>query len=229
MKQVDQGILIHRINYSENSLLITLYTSSNGVQKFISKGVKKKAGNLIPMGIYEIDYYKKPSAELGSITNIVQIKHHFGISNSPIKQLISFFIADLLKQTQKSESKDKNTFDFINNSIQSLDNTNHTSHFLCLFLLEYIQTLGITPFIENENSNCFDLEKGVFTFNNTDSNFRIMNKSVGTIIDYYKNKKLSKNSNFKEVLNICLRYLSYHIPNFNMEKSINIIREIMYD
>ena len=42
MKQVDKGILIHRINYSENSLIITLFTYSNGVQKFISKGVKKK-------------------------------------------------------------------------------------------------------------------------------------------------------------------------------------------
>ncbi|MDG2343847.1 MAG: DNA repair protein RecO [Flavobacteriales bacterium] len=229
MKQVDQGILIHRINYSENSLIITLFTSSNGVQKFISKGVKKKPGNLFPMGIYEIDYYKKPTAELGSITNIVQIKHHFGISNSPIKQIISFFIADLLKQTQKSESKDDNTFNFITNAIQKLDNTNNVSCFLCVFILEYIDTLGITPYIEEENSNCFDLEKGVFTSNKTDSDNKIMNKSVESIIDYYKNNKLNPKSNFKEVLNICLRYLSYHIPNFNMEKSIDIIREILYD
>ena len=26
------------------------------------------------------------------------------------------------------------------------------------------------------------------------------------------------------MLNICLRYLSYHIPNFNMENSIDIIK-----
>ena len=229
MKQVDQGILIHRINYSENSLIITLFTSSNGVQKFISKGVKKKKGNLFPLGIYEIDYYKKPTADLGSITNIAQIKHHFGISNSPIKQIISFFIADLLKQTQKSESKDNNTFNFIIDAIQKLDKTNNISYFLCLFLLEYIHTLGITPYIEEEKSNCFDLEKGVFTNNKSDSKNIISNKTVESIIDYYNNNELNPNSNFKEMLNICLRYLSYHIPNFNMEKSIDIIREILYD
>ena len=106
MKQSDQGILIHRQNYSESSLLITFFTKKNGLQKFISKGVKKKAGNLNPLGIYEINYYKSPKQDLGNITDIHHTHAFHYDSISPLKNIISFFLADLLKQTLKTESED---------------------------------------------------------------------------------------------------------------------------
>mgnify|MGYP003948941695 CR=1 FL=1 len=233
MKQVDKGILIHRHNYSESSLIITFYTYKNGVQKYISKGIKKKSGNLIPLGLYELSFYKKPSNDLGSLSNITQIKQHYAISSNPLKQITCFFIADLLRQTQKTQTEDIETFIFISNYIDKLDNEKDLNSFVCIFLLEYLDFLGITPLLENKNANCFDIEKGVFIYHNKKSDTRIINEAVNSIINFYKyNKdqiKYSNINNSKEILTILLKYLSIHIPNFDMNKSIKIIREIIYE
>lgn len=232
MKQSDQGILIHRQNYSESSLLITLFTKNNGIQKFISKGVKKKSGNLNPLGIYEITFYKSPKQDLGNITEINQIQVYYSKNISPLKNITSFFLADLLKQTLKTETEDEETYLFIYNQIQKLHTIDNFNYFLLLFMIEFLDVLGIQPLIENDNANCFDIQKGTFIYENKATSTQIITPSVKVIIQLINKKKpdpseLIKHS--KETLILLIKYCSIHIPNFNMDESIQIIREILYD
>ena len=232
MKQSDQGILIHRQNYSESSLLITLFTKNNGVQKFISKGVKKKSGNLNPLGIYEITFYKSPKQDLGNITEINQTQIYYSKNISPLKNIISFFLADLLKQTLKTETEDKESFIFIYNQIQKLQTVNDFNCFLIVFMIEFIDILGIQPLIENDDANCFDIQKGTFIYQNKESATQIINPSVLVIIQLINKKSIASsdlNKHSKDTLILLLKYCSIHIPNFNMDASIQIIREILYD
>ena len=232
MKQSDQGILIHRQNYSESSLLITLFTKKNGIQKFISKGVKKKSGNLNPLSIYEITFYKSPKQDLGNITEINQIQVYYSKNISPLKNITSFFLADLLKQTLKTETEDEETYLFIYNQIQKLHTIDNFNYFLLLFMIEFLDVLGIQPLIENDNANCFDIQKGTFIYENKETSTQIINPSVQIIIQLIKktnpnSSELIKHS--KETLILLIKYCSIHIPNFNMDESIKIIREILYD
>ena len=232
MKQSDQGILIHRQNYSESSLLITFFTKKNGLQKFISKGVKKKSGNLNPLGIYEINYYKSPKQDLGNITDIHHTHAFHYNSTSPLKNIISFFLADLLKQTLKTESEDQETFEFIYNQIEKLQCVEDYNKFLLIFIIEFLDIIGIQPLLENDNANCFDIQKGIFIYENKSSSTQIINPSVLIIIKLLGKKSISPTDlkkNSKETLILLLKYYSIHIPNFNMNTSIKIIREILYE
>ena len=176
MKQSDQGILIHRQNYSESSLLITLFTKNNGIQKFISKGVKKKSGNLNPLGIYEITFYKSPKQDLGNITEINQVQVYYNKNTSPLKNIISFFLADLLKQTLKTETEDQESYSYIYNQIQKLHAVDDFNKFLILFMINFLDILGIQPLIENDNANCFDIQKGTFIYENKETSTQIINQ-----------------------------------------------------
>ena len=40
---------------------------------------------------------------------------------------------------------------------------------------------------------------------------------------------LKQKNSIKDTLILLLKYCSIHIPNFNMDESIQIIREILYD
>ena len=94
-----------------------MYTKTNGIQKFISKGVKKKSGNLNPLGIYEITFYKSPKQDLGNITEINQTQVYYSKNISPLKNIISFFLADLFQMLRRRVDLDliisKHAFDFV--------------------------------------------------------------------------------------------------------------------
>ena len=114
MKQSDYGILLNRISYSENSLITTFFTEKSGIQKFIFLGGKKKAGNLFPLGIYELTYFKRPDSELGKLNQAILDNSMNDIFFNPVKSVIAFFVSEILYQGIKSEEKDSELFSFIN-------------------------------------------------------------------------------------------------------------------
>lgn len=110
MKQTDLGVFIHRIAYSESSLITTFYTKNNGLQKFVFQGGKKKNSNLFPLNVCELDFYFRPDSELGKLTKADSITNLDSIFSSPIKSVIAFFIADVLRQTLQTNQKELKVF-----------------------------------------------------------------------------------------------------------------------
>jgi hypothetical protein len=231
MKQTDNGILLNRITFSDNSLITTFFTEKTGIQKFVFLGGKKKSGNLLPLGIYELTYYKRPDSELGKINQVVLVNPMNSIIATPLKSVITFFISEILYQSIKSEEKDAGLFVFINNEILLLENESHLKTYPALFLLKYISFLGIKPHIEDDNSIFFDLEQGIFTSNPLKLD-RSLSSNASVVIRNWLLEKEDVNyrleANSKEVVSILLAYLAIHIPNFKGQKSLELVREILH-
>jgi DNA repair protein RecO (recombination protein O) len=231
MKQTDIGILLNRISYSENSLIATFFTEKSGIQKFIFLGGKKKSGNLFPLGIYELTFYKRPDSELGKINQAVLVNSMHNIFLNPIKSVIVFFVAEVLHQSLKSEEKDAELFLFINNEINQLEREEQLKVYPALFLLKLITYLGIKPHVENVNSQYFDLEQGVFTSNPTNLDKSINSSASRAIRDYLleneHNTELLQ-ANGKEVISILIAYLAIHLPSFKGQKSLELVRDILH-
>ncbi len=231
MKQTDNGILLNRITYSDNSLITTFFTEKSGIQKFVFLGGKKKSGNLLPLGIYELTYYKRPDSELGKINQVVLVNSMNSIIATPLKSVITFFISEILYQSIKSEEKDAGLFVFITNEILLLENESHLKTYPALFLLKYISFLGIKPHIEDDNAMFFDLEQGVFTLNPLKLDRSISSNASVVIRNWLLEKEdinQSLEANSKEVVSILLAYLAIHIPNFKGQKSLELVREILH-
>jgi DNA repair protein RecO (recombination protein O) len=231
MKQTDIGILLNRISYSENSLIATFFTEKSGIQKFIFLGGKKKSGNLFPLGIYELTFYKRPDSELGKINQAVLVNSMQNIFLNPIKSVIVFFVAEILYQSIKTEEKDAELFLFINNEINQLESEEQLKVYPALFLLKLITYLGIKPHVENVNSQYFDLEQGVFTSNPTNLDKSINSSASRAIRDFLleneHNTELLQ-ANGKEVISILIAYLTIHLPSFKGQKSLELVRDILH-
>jgi len=230
MKQSDYGILLNRISYSENSLIATFFTEKSGIQKFIFLGGKKKAGNLFPLGIYELTYYKRPDSELGKLNQAVLDNSMNDIFLNPVKSVIAFFVAEILYQGINSEEKDTELFSFINQEINNLENQKEVRIYPALFLLNFISHLGIKPHVEDSNSHYFDLEQGVFVISPSNLEKTVHSNASeairGFLIETENYSELLQ-ENAKEVVSILIAYLTIHLPNFKGQKSLEFAREIL--
>lgn len=226
MKQTDTGIFLHRTSFSESSLITTFYTKNNGLQKFVFQGAKKKNSNFFPLNICELTYYRRPDSELGKLTASETIDSLSSIVSNPVKGIIAFFIADVVRQSLQTNEKETEVFLFLSDTISELNKTNELTLFPLRFLADFTCQIGIQPSMCDEIPLYFNLTEGEFH-----SDYRIGEWSEeGEIVkNMYAlfNKEEFPVSSKKQVLEILLNYYSVHIPRFDVGKSLEIIREVL--
>lgn len=219
------GILISKKNYSESSLVISFYTEESGLISFIFKGAKKKKIPLYYLGIYEIVYFRRPESNLGIINSINPAIALEDIYVKPQKLILSFFLVDVLKETLKVEQQDKQLFDFIKIQILELEVQEDLIFFPIKFLSSLIQNLGFSPIFEDENPKGFDLKNGKLTKEASDFDYA----TVRVIHAIFANIPINLDRiSGQKALSVLIDYCKLHLPNFNVDKSLKVIRETLY-
>ena len=225
MKKIDQGIFLNRIPYSESSLIVTYYTYSNGLQKFIFQGAKKKKNPIFPLAIGELTYYQRSDSQLAKLTEVTPSIILTGILENPIKSTVAFFIADVLKQTLQTNQKESMLFSFLHHQIEELNQSDRIGLFPAQFLANYCEHLGIMPNLTDDIPKYFDLQEGEFHNDVRLGALTITGPNVESLYRLFQDQKIENN---KEVLEVLLRYYALHIPKFNVTKSLEIIQTILY-
>ena len=225
MKQSTLGILIGKKNYSESSLILSFYTKEVGLSSFIFKGAKKKKLPIFYTGIYEISYFKRPDSNLGIIQSMEQAVVLTDTFSNPQKLILSFFMVEVLKETLKEEQQDKQIFDFVRDQILKLESQENLLLFPIEFLTVLIQYLGFSPVIDIENPKGFDLRKSQFT--EEVSEFDVAPVQLLNQI-FMKLQVHSEKNTAQKALTILLDYYKVHLPNFQVDKSLKVIKETLY-
>ena len=227
MKNTDNGLLLFKTNYSESSLILTFYTQSSGLSKYIYKGGKKKKTPFLVFGHYEISSFKRPESDLGIINSLTIATPYLSTSSHPIKVLISYFISDVLKQTLREEQADQQLFTFLLKLAEELNNTTNLKSFPLEFLANLIAQLGVSP-TTIEHATGFNMEEGVFL---SSGNGAITKdeKMASYLNDLFTTLKAPERNLDKEALEILLSYMRIHLPSFDNSRSISIIRDVIYD
>lgn len=220
---------MHRISYSESSLITSFFTYKHGLQKFLFQGGKKKAYALFPLSLSEITYYKRPDSELGKLTEASSYESLFQVQVEPVKSTIAFFMADVLKQCVQSEHPDHSLFHFIEEEIRKLNDSSDVSMFPLTFLLNLTVPLGIEPSLDLENKKYFYYEEGEFSDILRSGELLAKDSSVELIQELLRksgSEKIDKSLR-KEAFNTVLRYYEIHIPKFDVSNSLGIIKEVL--
>jgi DNA repair protein RecO (recombination protein O) len=233
VKENDKAIFLHRINYSESSLIATFYTLRHGIQKFIFQGGKKKSNALFPLSVSEITYYRRPDSDLGKLTEASPILVLAGITIEPMKSTIAFFLVDVLKQCLKTDQPDPQLFLFLESQIVQLDtcSSNELSLFATNFLIGLSEQLGIEPHLDQTNKKFFHLEEGEFKDLEGNGNLCASGPGVTLIQELLRHTptqhtdKLTRTEAFETMIH----YYRIHIPRFDVQKSLDVIREILYN
>lgn len=229
MKQKDFGIFIHRIAYSESSLIASFYTLEHGLTQFLFQGGKKKGGALVPMGIYELEYYSRNDSQLTKLTSTSIVHPFHSILNDPIKSTIAYFLCDVVRNTVHVNQSDKDIYHFLSQSIIELDLSENIQLFPIRFLTNYTHYLGIQPDCSASHPICFDLDNGEFFGHHVLNGITVEGQIANDLWMLFNNHDNELTTNKKELLNTVLKYYSIHIPRFDISKSLQIIQEVIYN
>ena len=227
MKTTDKGLLLYKTNYSESSLILTFYTQSSGLSKYIYKGAKKKKTPFLVFGHYEIVSYKRPETDLGMINSLAIATPFLSSASHPAKMLISFFVSDVLRQTLKEEQADKVMFSFLLSAAQELNETNQLKEFPLEFAAKLTINLGFAP-QTLPNATAFNLKTGRFSFDNGEGEY-MRNGPMASYLNILFSTLVAPHSDIqKQALGDVLFYMRIHLPSFDNTRSLSIIREILY-
>lgn len=225
MKTTHEGFFLHKYHFNESSSIVIFYTQREGIQKWVYKGGRKKSA-LNPLGFYELVCYKRPESELGLLQSIAFINPHLATRSSPPKLLLAFFICDIVRQTIHEGSPDSSIFDYLKCLSKELNESENIYLIPVHFLSQWMSYLGITP-IPLLNARALDPENGVFLIESNLSQHLINGAAIWN--DYLNGIEIKNKQSAKEMLHIMMKYLNYHVPNFNANKITEIIHQIIYE
>ena len=233
MKAKELGLLLDKQAYSESSMILHFYTLERGFQSFIFKGALKKRKALNQMGLYEISYFKRPESDLGIVNQLDFAWTPQVLFDRPQKVLLVFFMTDILQQTLRHQGPDPKLFYFIRDQLVHLETTDAERKFPTQFLAQYLMLLGYTPLVEEEHAAIFDLQKGSFCQASQGGATCIQDPQLVHFLkaQFWPNpeQELSSNLLYKEALRILIQYAQIHLSGFDLDKTMEILHDTLYD
>lgn len=228
MKEVDEGIFLHRTNYSESSLILTLFTKRSGLRKFIFKGGKKKAHNLYPLSVSEITYFGRKESELLQLTNAEAVEL-FEFPFDPVRSTIAFFIVEILRKCIHEGERDEKLYAFIRAEIEKLEHSTELAYFPLQFLVGFSEILGFLPMTKNLDSNSFHLRDG-----RIDNYSRLAEdvetgehiRLISVLINKGETNSFSR-ENRDKAMDVMLKYYSMQLPGLDELKTLSIVKEVL--
>ncbi len=235
MTSSTSAIVLSKIRYKDNDIIVKIFTREYGAISFIVKGSAKSKKSKIKfvyfqeLTIVNIQFNFNPNRNLQYIKDL-EIKHHYSSSHTDlVKTSVIIFLSEVLSNIITHQKKEVELYDYIEESLIWYDTNHLNSYFHLIFLLELTKYLGFYPDISDNHLQYFNLEEGIYESSKTskysikDVNLNLFNNILG--IKFDSNHLLALNSEEKmEVLNIIITYYKLHINNFKGLKSLDIIR-----
>ena len=235
MTSSTSAIVLSKIRYKDNDIIVKIFTREYGAISFIVKGSAKSKKSKIKfvyfqeLTIVNIQFNFNPNRNLQYIKDL-EIKHHYSSSHTDlVKTSVIIFLSEMLSNIITHQKKEVELYDYIEESLIWYDTNHLNSYFHLIFLLELTKYLGFYPDISENHLQYFNLEEGIYESSKTskysikDVNLNLFNNILG--IKFDSNHLLALNSEEKmEVLNIIITYYKLHINNFKGLKSLDIIR-----
>lgn len=233
MKKIDQGILLKRIPYSETSLVLSIFTRSEGKKSFLFQGAKKKKGNvLLPLSPIELTYFQRDDSQLAKLSETSLLHTFESVPFHPVKSTIVFFEVEVLSAILHEGVKDEHLFRFVENELCWLDGHVPLANYPLFWLLELTKYLGFFPLKPLNKTPFFDLENGHFL----GSAPMHLNFKNGIEVEWLSELVLLSKEEFllmdipkkyrKTCLSILTEFYKFHIPDFNLSDSLEIIESI---
>lgn len=237
MQVTTKGIVLSSLKYGDTSLITRIYTATDGLKSYLLKGVltskkgKLKAAYFQPLTQLEIVANHKNKGNLESIREVKVEYHYQTIHTEMAKNSVVLFLAEMLGNSILEEEPNEELYQFLEASLQWLDNHEKIANFHLYFLLNLTKYLGFYPDTKNISANCFDLRDGVFldiplgaACINEDE-LVYFKQLLGTNFDAMHSITMKK-TNRQELLKSLVLYFELHLQGFRKPKSLAILNEV---
>src|SRR5690606_30589641 len=231
-----KAIVLSAIKYGDSSLIVRLFTESDGMKTYMVKGVlsskkgKFKKGYFQPLTLLEVVASHRNKGTLESLRDVKLHTAYTSLQTDVVKSSLGMFLSEMLVVSTQEEEENTVLFHFICNGRLWLYAKAKIANFHIVFLLELTKYLGFYPDTSGVRYPYFDLKEGDFT-----STIRSEVIEGETLVDFkkfldtdYQNAceiKLNRQSRGL-LLDQIIRYYQYHLVAFKKPKSLEILSEI---
>lgn len=237
MQVTTKAIVLTSIKYGDTSLIVKMYTQSNGIKSYILKGVlssrkgKLRTAYFQPLAQLELVAIHRDKGTLEHIREVRAGYHYQSLHTHIAKNAITFFLAEMLANSIHEEESNDGLFHFLEASLQWLDSNDEFSNFHLYFLLSLTRYLGFYPDIKNMDYPCFDLLEGEFV-----KTVSLNPVLIGGELLYFKRlltinfdtlKSLDlKKSDRQKFLKTLVLYFELHLQGFRRPRSLAVLNDI---
>ena len=234
-----RGIVLRTVDYSDTSIISTIYTELFGIQSYLIKGAKRKKAsvraNLFQsLSLLELVVYKKEKKQLQTLKEARPEIHFASIHNEPTKASIVFFLNEVLLKCLHEEEHNPELFSFLHETVQTLDAAEKNfSNIHLVFLVRFSRHLGFFPQGKfSETNPLFDLREGKFISKEPShpdfllkENALLLNRLI--LSNYYSMSGLAlSGKERKNILDILLHYYHLHLSNMGSIASHKILEQV---
>lgn len=240
MYQKDRGVVLHQLKYSEDSLIVDVFTEQNGAMSFwmkVSRASRTRvlSSLLSPLNFVDILYDNRPGKTIHRIVELNAYHPCRSIPYHPLKTSIVLFLQEFLYYTLRKETANKPLFLYMEHAIQWLDECEERfTNFHLMFLLNLTRFLGFLPNLDGYRKGfLFDLQEGAFSssipvhkcyLDAVESSWvkEFMRMNTRTMTHFHLNRE-----QLTRVLSILNEYYRLHVPEFPELKSVAILQEVL--
>ena len=231
------GIILSKVRYQDNDLIVKCLTRDLGVVSYMIKNISmsKKSKNKFAffqlLNILDLETNYNPNRSIQYIKDL-KVKYNFTSLHTNIyKSSVVMFLSEILSNIIHIETKDMELFDFIEKSLIWYDKSEDSSTFYLIFLMKITHYLGFYPDCTNMSYNYFNLEEGLFESSKNSqyviegSSLVLFKTILGIKFDTSKLPFIDK-TNKKDILKNILIYFKLHVDGFKDPKSLKVLNQI---
>ena len=234
------GIILSKVRYQDNDLIVKCLTRDLGVVSYMIKNISmsKKSKNKFAffqlLNILDLETNYNSNRSIQYIKDL-KVKYNFTSLHTNIyKSSVVMFLSEILSNIIHVETKDMELFDFIEKSLIWYDKSEDSSTFYLIFLMKITHYLGFYPDCTNMSYNYFNLEEGLFESSKNSqyviegSSLALFKTILGIKFDSNKLPFIDK-TNKKDILKNILIYFKLHVDGFKDPKSLKVLNQIFAD
>lgn len=239
MQVSTKAIVVSKLRYKDDDLIVKCYTEQFGVKSYLIKNALKtrrgkfKPAYFQPLTIIDIEAEHKDNRSLHYLKDIKSQNNFESIHTHIIKSTITMFLSEVLSNVLKEEEENLSLYNYLETSLIWFNENEADTNFHLIFLIELTKYLGFYPDISQSNLPYFNLEDGKFYKIGLGKHFIegenliLLKQLLGIKFD------VNKSNNFKptkrlDFLNIILLYLKLHLDGFKQPKSVAVLNQIFH-
>ncbi|WP_452220060.1 DNA repair protein RecO [Lacinutrix salivirga] len=232
-----KAIVLSKLKYRDSDLIVRCYTKQQGIVSFILRGILKsrkrasKTAYFQLLSQLQLDYNFKSNSSLHSITEVKLDTFYSSLHTNVYKSSIVIFLSEILATTLQEEEANTLLYEYIENALQWLDNSEDYANFHLLFLINLTKYLGINPDTLNIDLKYFNLQEGKFEvkpsnkYSISGENLTLLKLLLGTNFAVLNEIKINSKQR-QAMLTLILLYFELHLGSFKKPKSLQIFNQV---
>ncbi|GGD18585.1 DNA repair protein RecO [Hyunsoonleella pacifica] len=237
MLSTTNAIVLSKLKYRDNDLIVKCYTQEHGVISFLIRGVLKSKKNNTKTAYFQLlsqlqivfNYTKTRS-----LYTIKEVRTNFvygSLHSHILKSSVVMFLSEILSTTLQEEEQNEALYSYLETTLLWFDADSEYSNFHLLFLLNLTKYLGFYPDTTNIKMAFFNLEYGNFQdkltgkHNISGENLILLKNLLGIKFDALYSIKINA-AKRQSFLNMILLYFELHLGSFRTPKSLQIFNQV---